>query len=154
MAFFFGRDLYKKLKVPVGIIEAAWGATNCQSWTPISAIKADPRLIYTELDWQKYVDDYPWRKNDYDTAFAKWKILSAQQKVAGQKISVAPRPAQMNWKDKPGVIYNATIAPLTFYTIKGVIWYQGEANAYERVAYLYRYLFPAMIKAWRDAWGQ
>jgi sialate O-acetylesterase len=154
VAYFFGRDLQKKLKVPVGIIEAAWGATNCQSWTPLIAIKADPRLAYTEDDWKKYVEDYPRRKKNYDTAFAQWQILAEQQKAEGKKVSPAPREAQMSWKDKPGVIYNAVIAPLSKYTIRGVIWYQGEANAYERVAYPYRYLFPAMIKAWRDAWQQ
>ncbi|CAN5311857.1 sialate O-acetylesterase [soil metagenome] len=52
----------------------------------------------------------------------------------------------------PGILFNANIAPLTFMGIKGVIWYQGEANA-ER-AYEYRELFPALIKDWRRNWQQ
>lgn len=48
--------------------------------------------------------------------------------------------------------YNGMIAPLIPFAIKGVIWYQGESNASK--AYQYRALFPAMIKNWRDAWGQ
>ncbi len=44
------------------------------------------------------------------------------------------------------------IAPLTKFPIRGVIWYQGEANAPR--AWQYRTLLPAMIKCWRDAWGQ
>jgi sialate O-acetylesterase len=40
------------------------------------------------------------------------------------------------------------IAPLLPYGIKGAIWYQGESNA--GAAYLYRKLFPLMIKNWRD----
>jgi sialate O-acetylesterase len=43
------------------------------------------------------------------------------------------------------------IAPLVPYAIKGVIWYQGEANAGR--AYQYRRLFPDMIRSWRQAWG-
>jgi sialate O-acetylesterase len=43
------------------------------------------------------------------------------------------------------------IAPLTPYTIRGVIWYQGESNAGR--AYQYRRLFPALIRDWRRAWG-
>ena len=62
--------------------------------------------------------------------------------------------------DKPGVLdkytatslYNAMIAPLIPYTIKGVIWYQGESN--RKQAYLYRELFPLMIADWRQRWGQ
>jgi sialate O-acetylesterase len=49
-------------------------------------------------------------------------------------------------------LYNGMIAPLIPYAIKGVIWYQGEANTSR--AYQYRTLFPAMIKNWRDDWKQ
>jgi sialate O-acetylesterase len=52
----------------------------------------------------------------------------------------------------PAVLYNANIAPLTSLSIKGAIWYQGEANAAR--AYEYRDLFPAMIEAWRGQWKQ
>lgn len=52
----------------------------------------------------------------------------------------------------PAGLYNAMIAPLVPYAIQGAIWYQGESNA-SRAAQ-YRTLFPAMIKTWRDAWGQ
>jgi len=53
---------------------------------------------------------------------------------------------------QPSALYNAMIAPLQPYAIKGVIWYQGEANA--NGAYTYRTLFPAMIRGWRQTWGQ
>ncbi len=51
----------------------------------------------------------------------------------------------------PTVLFNAMIAPLDAFKIKGVIWYQGEANWANPA--LYRRLFPAMIKGWRTAWG-
>ncbi|MBN1899973.1 hypothetical protein JW926_01455 [Candidatus Sumerlaeota bacterium] len=44
------------------------------------------------------------------------------------------------------------ISPVIPYGIKGVIWYQGEANA--RRGYQYRKLFPAMIADWRKKWAQ
>ena len=52
----------------------------------------------------------------------------------------------------PTVLYNAMLAPLTPYAIRGAIWYQGEANAGR--AYQYRTLFPAMIRDWRARWGE
>jgi sialate O-acetylesterase len=52
----------------------------------------------------------------------------------------------------PSQLYNAMVAPITPYPIKGVIWYQGESNAWE--AYRYRKLFPEMITDWRAKWGQ
>jgi sialate O-acetylesterase len=52
----------------------------------------------------------------------------------------------------PTILYNAMIAPLLPYAIRGVIWYQGESNV--RREQQYRTLFPALIADWRQAWGQ
>ena len=49
-------------------------------------------------------------------------------------------------------LYNAMISPLAPYAIQGAIWYQGESNADRAVQY--RTLLPAMIKNWRDTFGQ
>jgi sialate O-acetylesterase len=51
-------------------------------------------------------------------------------------------------------LYNGMIAPLTPFAIRGVIWYQGEANANEAHAWRYRRLFRAMIEDWRNRWGE
>jgi sialate O-acetylesterase len=62
----------------------------------------------------------------------------------------APRAPGKPWM--PSGLYNGMLAPLAPYAIKGVIWYQGEANAGR--AYQYRRLFPTMIRDWRTLWGQ
>jgi sialate O-acetylesterase len=60
-----------------------------------------------------------------------------------------PGPTNQN---SPSVLYNAMLAPLKPYAIRGTIWYQGESNAGR--AYQYRTLFPTMIRDWRTAWNQ
>lgn len=50
----------------------------------------------------------------------------------------------------PSQLYNAMVAPLIPYAIKGATWYQGESNADEPD--VYRTLFPAMINDWRNKW--
>jgi sialate O-acetylesterase len=52
----------------------------------------------------------------------------------------------------PTTLFNAMIYPVIGYGIKGCIYYQGESN-YERPDQ-YEKLFPAMVKRWRDLWGQ
>ncbi len=54
------------------------------------------------------------------------------------------------WSSKTAITYNAMIAPLTNYSIAGVIWYQGESNT--ATHYAYEQLFTGMIDAWRAAW--
>ncbi len=104
VGYFFGRDLQKQLKVPVGLISSNVGGTAAEQWMSKEAIESNPDL----------------------------KDMSK------------PQGASM--------LYNAMIAPLAPYAIQGVIWYQGESNAGR--AYQYRKLFPAMIKNWRDTFGQ
>lgn len=51
----------------------------------------------------------------------------------------------------PTVLFNAMINPLIPYTIKGIIWYQGEANVSQPKEY--KLLFSGMVKDWRARWG-
>ncbi len=53
---------------------------------------------------------------------------------------------------RPAATYNAMISPITNYAIRGVIWYQGEANV--SAASTYRELFSSMITSWRTAWKE
>lgn len=52
---------------------------------------------------------------------------------------------------QPLGLYNAMIAPLLPYAIKGVIWYQGEANTQQPMAYTH--LLSTLIKDWRMKWA-
>ncbi len=51
----------------------------------------------------------------------------------------------------PTTLFNGMINPLTWYPVKGAIWYQGEANVGREEQY--SKIFPLMIQNWRDAWG-
>lgn len=78
------------------------------------------------------------------------------------KVELALEPKRPNWdsrpqavgvgnQNSPSVLYNAMIAPLVPFAIRGAIWYQGESNASR--AYQYRTLFLLLIRNWRSAWG-
>lgn len=63
-----------------------------------------------------------------------------------------PAPATTELKWKPHGLYNAMIAPLANYAIKGVIWYQGESNANDPTIYLWT--MKTLINDWRHSWKQ
>jgi sialate O-acetylesterase len=67
------------------------------------------------------------------------------------KIPTAVDSAKANNKTAT-TLYNGMLHPFIGYTIKGCIWYQGESN-YDR-PHQYEKLFPAMIKEWREEFGQ
>ncbi|MFA6863684.1 MAG: sialate O-acetylesterase, partial [Dysgonamonadaceae bacterium] len=50
----------------------------------------------------------------------------------------------------PTALFNSMINPLIPYTIKGVLWYQGESNRNEPEKY--KEFFPAMVKDWKNRW--
>lgn len=59
-------------------------------------------------------------------------------------------PTFIRWK--PEGLYNAMIAPLINFKIKGALWYQGESNTENPKEYAKT--FPALINNWRAKWGQ
>ena len=75
----------------------------------------------------------------------RYKVSTGMQELPAMPANPHGNP------NLPTVLYNAMINPLIPYTIKGAIWYQGEANASR--AYQYRDLLPLMINDWRSRWG-
>jgi len=55
-------------------------------------------------------------------------------------------------QNEPTGLYNTMVAPATQYRIKGILWYQGEANTGKPLEY--RQLLPALIDDWRNKWQQ
>ena len=64
--------------------------------------------------------------------------------------SAATLPASPWWPVKPGLAFNAMIAPLQFIPIAGVIWYQGETNTHNPQTYAED--LSHMIQSWRNLW--
>jgi sialate O-acetylesterase len=68
----------------------------------------------------------------------------------GVKMENLIGPSFIQWKSTG--LYNAMLAPLLPYTIKGALWYQGESNIGRDVQQ--RSLFTTLINSWRESWQQ
>jgi len=153
VAYFFGRELHKNLSVPVGLIHTSWGGTPAEAWTRRGVLKADADFKPILTRYDEAVEKYPQARQEFEQKLAEWK--QAVEKAKAEGANPPRRPAEPfgpGHYQSPCGLYNAMIAPLIPYGIGGAIWYQGESNAGR--AYQYRKLFPAMIKNWRDDWGQ
>ncbi len=58
----------------------------------------------------------------------------------------------ISFQNQPTALYNAMVAPVTDYSIKGIVWYQGESNTGRALEYAR--LQPAQILDWRNKWQQ
>ena len=155
VGYFFARDLYKAIKVPIGMLFTSWGGTPAENWTTRASMEANPALKSLVEDYDKAVKNYPQALDSFNknkaAIMAKWAADTLAATIAHKKLPVKPN-APRNPAGGAGGLYNAMINPLIPYAIKGVIWYQGESN--QTRAKQYQTLFPTMINDWRTNWNQ
>jgi sialate O-acetylesterase len=148
VGFYFGRELHRKLGVPVGMIHVSWSGSLIEPWIDRQTLLADPefRPLVTKFDDQLAV--YA-KKAGRKLEEVKAEILPASDFPWPPKPTDNPDPRHPG---SPSAIYNYMVNPLVPFAFKGLIWYQGESNAPR--AHQYRKLLPAMISDWRRIWGE
>jgi sialate O-acetylesterase len=149
VAYFFGRELAARERVPIGLIDATWGGTVAEAWTSLEAISADAGLMPVFATRAHMMET----QGEMAAILAKERREDQAAKQAGQpapKHTWHPDPA--SWA--PAALFNGMVAPETAYTIKGAIWYQGESNSKLAFAPMYARLFPALIADWRAQWRE
>jgi sialate O-acetylesterase len=178
-AYFFARELRAKLGCPVAILHSSWGGTSAQTWLSLEALRRDPPFTAHLKKWDEslaqhravladpqrslaYQQDLKQWQNDVAPAFnAAMKDYNAGKSTGPKPVPVRPEPSNPDpiglpspsaRPSVPGVIYNAQIAPLAPFAMRGALWYQGEANGASGVEY--RSLLPRLIGDWRARWGQ
>ncbi len=124
----------------MGIIYSSWGATPSEAWTSGESLIHHP-------DFRDSVTRYQQLQEDWELLYSRFVEETEAVKKANNGSKPPVIPVQKNY---PTALYNAMIAPLIPYGIKGVIWYQGENNATR--AKQYRSLFPLLITDWRNKW--
>lgn len=126
-AYFFGRSLYKKLNVPIGLITRAVGGTAIEFWV-------GDKAWTPELE-RKAVDGYR-------PFYAEMREKNPAKALAEPE----------KYPETFSKLYKLNIAPLAGYPVRGALWYQGETNTERPGAYTE--LLTALIQSWRQAWTQ
>jgi sialate O-acetylesterase len=149
VAYFFGRDLNARERVAIGLIDATWGGTPAEAWVSLQSISADAALMPV----------FATRAHMMQTQAESAEILATERRQdlvarqAGRTPSEHPwRPDPASWA--PAALFNGMVAPAVAYTIKGVIWYQGESNSRRAFAPMYGRIFPTLIADWRAQWHE
>jgi sialate O-acetylesterase len=154
VGYYFGRDLRKARRVPVGLIDSSYGGSPVQAWTSLPALQAD-QDVKQVLDWHAgHIREYPAKLATYREAMKKHQAEVARAQAEGKEPPKPPREPQdpVTSPHRPAGLYNAMIAPLQPFAVKGAIWYQGESNA--QMAWLYQRALTAMIRDWQAGFGR
>jgi len=153
VAYYFARDLHRRLNIPIGLVESFWGGTPAESWTSLHALSADASLMPVFAARSQTTENH-----EHTLLMLQQEERDFQLAVEKAKADGKPAPARSWHADfaawAPAALYNGMIAPLTAFAIRGVIWYQGESNSGPERAPLYSRLFQTLIRDWRSAWGE
>ena len=154
--YFFGKDLHEELKIPIGLVEAAWGGTQIEVWTPREGFEGQEALADFVARLDQAEESYR------EELSAKLKELAAWIKRTEQALEKNERiPTQPKWPSHPiysqghptgaTCLYNSRIFPIVPFGLRGAIWYQGESNMGDGMFYYEK--MKALIYGWRKVWG-
>jgi sialate O-acetylesterase len=134
VAYYFGKMLADSLHVTVGLICNAVGGSDIASWIDRSSLEHNPHLVSLFFHWRTNPMFQDWVQQRTDT-----------------NLALSKNPLQRH-PYEPCYLYEAGTLPLDTFSIRGVIWYQGESDAQNME--LYEETFPLLIQSWRQVWGE
>lgn len=153
--YFFAREIARELDVPVGLLNISYGGTRIEPWaTPDSLMRSGslPELAGRVRKASHLTPEG--RKNyaDYLRNLEAW-LPGAKSAVA--KGGPFPVPPDEPWitgnEQQPTRLYHGMVAPVVPYALRGVLWYQGEANAGDAAKYADK--MEALVAGWRELWS-
>jgi sialate O-acetylesterase len=155
VAYFFARDLQKEIKVPVGIITEAFGASTAEAWIDRETMTADAKLKPMLDRFDAAVEKFHTNPPPVVAPPRSEDVNATNAAPAGRRRNSGPRDPVQD-QHNATVLFNGMIAPIIPYAIRGVIWYQGESivDANKGGIELYPRVQAALIHDWRALWGE
>lgn len=166
VGFFFAKKLAKDTGCIVGVIGCNWGGTSASAWMRKEYLEKDDdlRTYLTEQEEAtkgKSIEEQCKEYEDYEKENDVWqkecaKLYETQPGITWalveEKLGKCKWPGPKSCKNpyRPCGLYDCMLSRIIPYTIKGVIWYQGESDDHKPA--MYAKLFSTMIDNWRTDW--
>ena len=141
--------------LPIWLICSAAGATHIESWLSAEAQSSDPdtKAEYdAQLKGWRNLDEAKLRA-DYPNKLAAWELAFQRGKAGMKDKPWLPETtiSHIRRKGPPAGLYNGKVFNLAPFTLRGILWYQGESNAGRPD--LYQKQLSQLVNSWRALWG-
>lgn len=148
----FGRELHRRLLVPVGLIVLVWPSSRIEPWISPRGLASVPELHDLSESLEVAVRRYEEKLAPALPAFDDWLVLARRAIERGIPVPAMPPLPRHPLDDpaSPTALFCDRVAPWTRVAVRGVIWHQGEANLGDGEAYFFK--MRALIEGWRAAW--
>jgi sialate O-acetylesterase len=152
--YFFGREIHREVGVPVGLVNTSVGGTPIESWVSAEVQSSAPATkARYESQLKAHLEfDAAKATATYEKQLAAWKVAVAKAKADGKEAPHKPNDlvAFRKFKGGPAALYNGKVVNLAPYTLRGMLWYQGEGNAGNPG--LYETQLTQLVTSWRTLW--
>ena len=146
VGYYFGEVLRESLGVPIGLIDTSVGGTPMRCWMSRERMEADELLRPEVVRCDQDAQEYPMLMERYK------KQLARHQAEAGGTRRKPNPPKSPDSSYRLAYFHTSVIRPLQPLAMKGVIWYQGEADAGRHA--VFQHQFSTLVAEWRNEWGQ
>lgn len=151
VGYHFGRELFRETEIPIGLIGSNWGGTRIEPWTPKHGFDSVEQLDNISRHLEKIdptTDAGKKYHNQYLAQVEDW-VQQARKDVEAGKLPGAP-PTKNDFQpvSNATTIYNAMVHGMAPFSVRGVIWYQGESNAGDGLRY--QHLKKGLVNGWRE----
>jgi sialate O-acetylesterase len=153
LLYLYGREIFEKTKMPMGLIHSSVGGTRIELWTAPAGFGLIPE--FSKYSNSIALSDEAFRKNlpGKLTALEEWSKQARKALAGNQLIPAFPEwPTRPNSEGGAAWLYNGMIHPLVPFALRGFVWYQGEWNGGEGDIYVKR--MQALVGGWRKIWGR
>ncbi|MCX7047101.1 MAG: 9-O-acetylesterase, partial [Candidatus Sumerlaeota bacterium] len=157
-AYYFGREIYKTLGVPVGLVAPSWGGTRIEPWTAPEGFAAVPALQKTYelvMMGNPRTAQHKQRLEQLLKDTETW--MGGARKALTEETAIPAMPTYPQelqaplGSGAPTTLYNGMVYPIVPLAVRGAIWYQGESNHNEKD---YKEKTEALVGGWRKVFGQ
>lgn len=168
VAYYFARDLYADLKVPVGIIGVNCGGTRACCWMDEESVLEYGKVWMEDYqngllkikDAEKEEEEYFYspftdKSNPFGNPDADRMMYGMPKEELIQLFSSLSEGGRVigPWHEwRPTGLFHRMVEKVAPYTVRGVIWYQGESD--EEHPDIYANMLEGVVKCWRRLWGR